>query len=293
MTPTTKRLLNLVQKLGGDSFLLRASTIPGVRNLINRLAWNRQTLAHCRDIHGRFATRLDRNGITLPGKDILEIGAGNSIGMGYFFARHGYSSWTSSDPVMTPKGNVRAAQQEYVLAKEILTNENPEFLELLSIKDNNISFSGRFKFIELDATEFVADFVEKYDLIFSNSVLEHLTPAGLEATITNCRHYLRPNGIMIHGIDLKDHINPLNPLNFYKYSDDNWLSISKDSIFYVNRLRHVDYINLFERHCFKIIESDPYLPFPLPKDIHPDISGRYDDETLKYGECFIISEKSS
>jgi hypothetical protein len=96
---------------------------------------------------------------------------------------------------------------------------------------------------------------------------------------------------MVHGIDLKDHINPLNPLSFYKYSDSHWSSLSSGSIFYVNRLRHPDFIRLFERHGFEIVECDPYLPFPLPERIHPDIRRRYTDEELVHGEVFITVRK--
>lgn len=289
MTPNTKRLLNLAQKLGVDSLLLRVSTLPGLRPLINRIAWNRQSLAHCDGIYHRFMKRIDRHGIALASKSILEIGAGNSIGIGYFFARHGISRWTASDPIMKFGGNTRFARDEHELSRKILLPDHPDLFESIRIEDNKILFESIFRFIKLDATVFMSNLEGQFDLIFSNSVFEHLTEDGLEATLANCRRYLKPNGVMIHGIDLKDHINPLNPLGFYKYSDKKWRSLTSGSIFYVNRLRHTDYMKIFQEHGFHIMECEPYLPLPLPTRIHPDIRNRYGDDEIRYGEVFITA----
>lgn len=291
MTPTTKKLFNLAQKFGADRLLLQTSKLPGLREVINRLAWHGQSVAHCRDIYGRFLTRLERNGIDVAGADILEVGAGNSIGMGYFFAKHGIASWTASDSFVTFNATARATRREYDLARQIAATDHPALLDILQLENDRLLFKSTFQFIDLDATQFKPEFVETFDLIFSNSVLEHLTLAGLEELTANCRRYLKPNGLMVHGIDLKDHINPLNPLGFYKYSDSQWLTLSSGSIFYVNRLRHPDFIGLFERHGFEIVECDPYLPFPLPEQIHPDFRSRYADEELIHGEVFITVRK--
>ena len=291
LTPTTKKVLNVAQKVGADRLLLRASKLPGLRDVINRLAWHGQSVAHCRDIYGRFLTRLERNGIDVAGADILEIGAGNSIGMGYFFAAHGIASWTASDPFVNFNTSAAASRREHDLARQIAAADHPALLDLLQLDNDQLHFKSTFRFIVLDATEFEPDFVERFDLIFSNSVLEHLPAAGLEQLATNCHHYLKPNGVMIHGIDLKDHINPLNPLGLYKYSESQWHSLSSGSIFYVNRWRHPDFVNLFQRHGFEIVECDPYLRFPLPKQIDAEIRRRYSDEELCYGEVFITARK--
>lgn len=292
MTPTTKKLLNVAQQVGADRLLLRASRLPGLRQAINRLAWHGQSVAHCRDIYGRFRARLERNGIAVAGADILEVGAGNSIGMGYFFARHGIGSWTASDPFVSFNASVQATRREHELASQIAAADHPALLDSLRLENDRLTFTSTFRFIELDATRFEPDFVEKFDLIFSNSVLEHLTLAGLEDLTANCRRYLKPAGVMVHGIDLKDHINPLNPLGLYKYSDQQWAALSAGSIFYVNRLRHTDFVRLFERHDFTIVDCDPYLRFPLPERIHPDIRQRYTDDELTHGEVFITARKS-
>ena len=291
MRPVVKQALNLIQKLGAERVLLHLSRLPVLRTSASAFAWQSQSFDHCLVIYTRFAQRLERNSVTLDDKDILEIGAGNSIGIGYFFARHGFKSWTASDPFVSFATSPRAAQREFKLATRVAEEHDADVAKLVRLKDGKLVLEPRLRFLRLDITSFSSELEGKFDIIFSNSVLEHLSPQQLDVATDTFKRALRANGVMVHGIDLKDHINPLNPLGFYRYGDHAWSAMTKGSIFYVNRLRSSDYVDYFKRHHFTVVDCDPYLRFALPPKIHSDLRARYSDEDLCFGQVYVTARK--
>lgn len=90
------------------------------------------------------------------------------------------------------------------------------------------------------------------DLIFTNSVLEHIKP--VKENIWFMSKILNNSGYMLHNIDLRDHYNFNKPFLFYKYSDWVWDNLlTKEGLSYTNRLRYDDFVQLFKNMGFKII----------------------------------------
>lgn len=96
----------------------------------------------------------------------------------------------------------------------------------------------------------------KVDAIFSHTCLEHISEPDLRSLLQECRHVLRPGGLMSHGIDHSDHRanvdRELSRIDFLRYSDRVWRLFCIDPQDYTNRLRHSDYVRLFTDAGYEI-----------------------------------------
>jgi SAM-dependent methyltransferase len=102
------------------------------------------------------------------------------------------------------------------------------------------------------------------DVIFSNSVLEHVAP--LDELMQEWRRILSPGGHCVHGIDMADHRSYGSPsvhrLQFLEDSD------SSPIVHECNRKRWVDFRQLFERNGFEVVEAWPLVAEPLDDARH-------------------------
>lgn len=99
------------------------------------------------------------------------------------------------------------------------------------------------------------------DCITSSNTLEHIPPDDIAAILRECHRCLRDDGIMSFLVDYVDHYsyfdNRISGYHFLRYSDRTW-KLFNPSLHYQNRLRHKDYLRLFEEAGFEIIEERPY-----------------------------------
>ncbi len=98
-----------------------------------------------------------------------------------------------------------------------------------------------------------------FDLIWSSDVFEHIRYPKI--IVEETYRLLRPGGLVVHIIDLKDHFSysdsdPDITFNCLKYSERLWNLMTWNRSNYVNRLRVSDWIALHEEVGFKIIEAE-------------------------------------
>ena len=97
------------------------------------------------------------------------------------------------------------------------------------------------------------------DIVYSRAVLEHIHPAVLEAIFRESRRVLDEAGLSCHFIDPSDHWQHgdqrISRINFLRYSDGVFRWTYLNSLNYQNRLRHSEYVRLFERSGFEIIRE--------------------------------------
>jgi SAM-dependent methyltransferase len=78
------------------------------------------------------------------------------------------------------------------------------------------------------------------DVVFSNSVLEHVPPAVITALYEESKRVLAPGGLMFHSVNCGDHYayvdRQIGPLNYLRYSDRAWARWN-NRFLYQNRLR--------------------------------------------------------
>jgi len=108
-----------------------------------------------------------------------------------------------------------------------------------------------------DIKNVVANGIEKFDLVVSASVFEHLDDVtGLTSALAALT---KPGGAHIHFVDLRDHYFKL-PFEMLKFSEStwkNWLNPTSN----LNRYRLRDYRRVFENLFadveIRVLERDP------------------------------------
>jgi SAM-dependent methyltransferase len=110
-------------------------------------------------------------------------------------------------------------------------------------------------------TSLLADSV---DVVFSNSVLEHVPRDMIAACFAEAKRILRPGGVMFHSVNCGDHYayadRSIDQLHFLQFSDDDW-ELWNNQFLYQNRLRAIDYTDAARRAGFTIeIDTSRVLP---------------------------------
>ena len=100
---------------------------------------------------------------------------------------------------------------------------------------------------------------DSIDVVTSTSTFEHIPKRDIVPILSECRRILQPSGMMSVWIDYKDHYasfdDRISSYNFLTFDDRIWRWYSP-SLQYQNRLRHCEYVELFDRAGFEILELD-------------------------------------
>ncbi len=126
------------------------------------------------------------------------------------------------------------------------------------------------------------------DVVFSNSVLEHVPGDVIAACLTESRRILRSQGVVFHSVNCGDHYaytdSKIHQLNYLKFSDDEWERWN-NAFLYQNRLRAIDFTDLARAAGFTI-EIDTSRPHPTRLQqldgikVHPSFAKKYSREQL-------------
>lgn len=83
------------------------------------------------------------------------------------------------------------------------------------------------------------------DVVFSNSVLEHVPPDAIAAMYRESMRILSPGGIMFHSVNCGDHYSyvdsKIHQLNYLQYSDRAW-KLWNNAFLYQNRMRAHEFV---------------------------------------------------
>jgi hypothetical protein len=121
------------------------------------------------------------------------------------------------------------------------------------------------------------------DFIHSTAVLEHIAPNEVPTVLANLGNALASDGVMIHSIDLKDHLDPKNNPN--AFLDDDTYNVDTDYDVRGNRLRKSDWLRMFScLRGFHITWRTGTLPCTRV------ISGYADDDLLT-SEITVVCKK--
>ncbi|OHD68825.1 MAG: hypothetical protein A2W19_17260 [Spirochaetes bacterium RBG_16_49_21] len=228
---------------------------------------------------------LKKQGFSIRGKSVLEIGPGNSHINAYNFLLNGCRKviFIDKHPRFFDTGRqrsfmrdeIRYFKSKYRVKKFEYINEdtgalNPSYMEFIAGGLPAVAFPG------------------KVDFIYSIAVLHHIK--DLERYIRKMHEILNKDGMMYHVIDLKDKFHFFgNPFLFYKYSDFVWENfLTEETLTYTNRIRYREYVDLFTRYGFKIVwEKTVSHDFPVFK-INKKFAGRSD---LHIGDAHFLLEK--
>ena len=174
----------------------------------------------------------------------------------------------------------------------------------------SVSFSTG-AFLDLSCTNYIAPGdaantglpSQSIDFHTSYTVFEHIPLEVLRAIIDEGNRIISDDGLFIHHIDYSDHFShsdqSISPINFLQFSDDEWNKYAGNRYMYMNRLRHDDYIRLFQSAGHRVVSIDPSVDQQVEELLGGEglqLDERFkskSNDVLSITEAWIISQKSS
>ena len=102
---------------------------------------------------------------------------------------------------------------------------------------------------------------ESVDFITSTNTFEHIPEAQIPCILSECKRILRPGGVMCFRIDYQDHYAyfdlGISLYNYLQFSEKEWKKYNH-SIQFQNRLRHGEYLVIFENAGLNIVKEVTY-----------------------------------
>jgi SAM-dependent methyltransferase len=141
---------------------------------------------------------------------------------------------------------------------------------------------------------------DSFELISTNSTLEHIPPDALPAIMAESFRILKPGGVICHFVDMKDHYSyfdgSLSKYNFLRYAPARWKLVNP-SLHYQNRLRLPEYRVLVRGAGFEILYEE--IDHPTPEELaslramplHSDFR-RYEESDLAAQIYRVVARKA-
>ncbi|NVB81098.1 MAG: class I SAM-dependent methyltransferase [Kofleriaceae bacterium] len=136
------------------------------------------------------------------------------------------------------------------------------------------------------------------DVVFSNSVLEHVPGRMIEACFAEAMRTLRPGGVMVHSVNCGDHYaysdRTIHQLHYLQFSDEEWDRWNNEFL-YQNRLRAKDFVDMARDTGFSIeLDTSKATPERLAQLDEMRVSpmfSRYTREQLAITSLDFIARK--
>jgi len=132
------------------------------------------------------------------------------------------------------------------------------------------------------------------DLITSFHVMEHINRQSIEDTIEHMFRILKPGGFCIHQIGIDDHLahydNKVSKKNYLQFSLSNRRYLFENVVQYHNVLQCDDYLKLFSKKGFKIVEINRESCDISGLSVHADWK-KYSQEDLETTILTIVCHK--
>jgi SAM-dependent methyltransferase len=139
------------------------------------------------------------------------------------------------------------------------------------------------------------------DIVFSNSVLEHVPGPVIDECFREAHRIIKPGGVVFHSVNCGDHYayidRSISQLHYLKYSESRWQKWN-NAFLYQNRLRAEDFTAMAKKIGFAI-EIDTSRPHPkrvkqlAEIEVHPSFSERYSRDQLAITSIDFVGRKMS
>lgn len=222
-----------------------------------------------------------------PGFTVLELGPGDSV-FSVIIAR----AWGASAAIALDAGAfaLRDVQPYRRLADELrqMGRDVPAIDAAGDLESVLHATNGRYLTRGTASMAEIAD--GSIDFIWSCVVLEHVYRTEFATMAREMRRVLKPGGVMVHSIDLRDHLG--GGLNNLRFSEKTWESaFFRDAGFYTNRLGYDDILRLFEEAGFSwsLGRVDRWSALPLQRNrMAPQFRNRRDEALCVAGFELIL-----
>ncbi|HOK05542.1 MAG TPA: methyltransferase domain-containing protein [Victivallales bacterium] len=218
--------------------------------------------------------RIYEQGGFIENKVFLEVGTGRTLMLPMAYWLMGAEKTITIDLNPYLKSELVEEEIKYIYEnqKEILNLfgsliKKERFKELVKLI-RNFHFSLQ-KILDFCSIEYIAPGDAANTLLPDNSidfhtsytVLEHIPIEVLERILKEGNRIIKNQGLFVHRIDYSDHFShsdkSISPINFLQYSEKQWCKFAGNRYMYMNRLRHDDFLNLFESVGQTIISVQP------------------------------------
>lgn len=130
-----------------------------------------------------------------------------------------------------------------------------------------------------------------FDFHISSNVFEHIPKSILEGIMKESKRIIVKEGTFIHGIDYSDHFSHsdknISPINFLKFSSEEFNSLAGNRYMYMNRMRDDDFQELFDNLKFNTIYKEEEINEELLKLLNKK------DDSLILHDDFSKKDKKS
>jgi SAM-dependent methyltransferase len=226
----------------------------------------------------RLARPIEELAVSFAGIHVLELGPGRTPEVCGVALLSGAAAATGVDVVryIDPGGN-RAERLAPVL--DILSSGRADTwcratgTDIEQARQRAASFGGRWplRFHTYDGQNVPLPDAS-VDLVISKSVLEHVPARQVAPQLADLHRVLRPGGVMIHIIDLRDHLHLGGPggvvgdwLEALRYPPKLFDAMFSNRSTYINRLRAGEWLEVIAAAGFET-EYEERQAFPLPDD---------------------------
>lgn len=243
-----------------------------------------------------FLERYEALAATVPGWQplrftglrVLEVGCGPLGGWGPLALACGAASYVGCDPALDSGLFGTEAFLDGYLA-DVVNDMVANMPNDAGWAGDNATFVKAFRerCVYMAATVETLDPDARFDIVLSNSCLEHITPFAPFAAALAAR--LAPGARMLHLVDFSNHRSKEHPFRpLYDMAPDQYLRRFGP---HINLLRPPDMVDAFAAHgiaarCVPLEVRDDLID---PARIHPAWRERYDAATLAVRAAVIVS----
>jgi len=152
------------------------------------------------------------------------------------------------------EGNVPATKEQLRRAQAILASVSKveSFEELYALLGFKYVVNGEGSLAQFPS--------QSFDLVVSAGVLEHVHKDALPKLVAETHRMLKPGGMALISVDTSDHLShydsSVSKKKYLSYSEPVWKMLFENRIQYINRVQRGEWIDLFTRNGFDIVEED-------------------------------------
>jgi hypothetical protein len=114
---------------------------------------------------------------------------------------------------------------------------------------------------------------EKFHVVISAGVMEHIPAATAQQFISNMASLLEEGGLGFHGINISDHLSmydrSASPKQYLAYSESHWRLLCQNRVQYFNRIQRSDWLRMFSNAGFTLLEEGGSYADVTNLRIHP------------------------
>ena len=223
---------------------------------------------------------------------IMEIGPGDGIATAIY-------SKLYNSPKVFLIDVADFADKDILVYKDIIESldsdlfKDQNFSEIATLEDILKLFNAYYLIDGLKSLQKIES--SSVDYLFSHSVMEHIRYSDLDIYIKEMHRVLKPNGLISHNINYKDHLD--DSLNSLRFSFKIWESnLFCKSGFYTNRVPAVEMHKKFKKYGFNMVweKFGKWPSLPIKREyLHKDFKLYKDDDLMNCTSAFIASKNKT